>query len=86
MRTKIEEFNGTHVSIRFFPDSEHEQKALSAFKNNRANDSIELNVIGRVEKAILSQGLGQYSVTGFNGVQNNIYYIFQVQRIGGLGH
>jgi len=85
MRTKIDEFNGSYVSIHFFPDSEHEQKALSAFKNNQANNSIELAVTEWVEKAILSEGLGQHSVTGFNGVQNNVYYIFKVQKTSGLG-
>jgi hypothetical protein len=86
MRTKIDEFNGPHVSIQFFPASEAEQKALSAFKNNHANDSIELSIIRWVEKAITSQGLGQHAVTGFNGMQNNLYYIFSVQRTSGLGH
>ncbi|MEM6526525.1 MAG: hypothetical protein AAGF85_07510 [Bacteroidota bacterium] len=85
MRAKIKEYNGGYAVVHFFPDSEQEQKALSAFKNNNANDSIELAVIRWAEKAILDEGLGKHSVVGFEGVQNNLYYIFKVQKEGSIG-
>ena len=85
MKTKIKEYNGGGVAVQFFPDSEQDRNILSTFKNGQANDDIELTITYWVEQALLKEGLGEHSVLGFEGIQNNVYYIFKVRKIGSIG-
>jgi hypothetical protein len=71
--------------MEFHADSEQEQRILTAFKNNRASDAVQLTIISQVEKSLLKEGYGECAVLGFEGIQNNIYYIFKIQKINSIG-
>lgn len=83
MRTVVKEFNGDYVAVQFFPSTDQDKNILKAFRNN--NEDVQLTVIRWVEDALVNEASGQYKVVNFHDIQNNVYYIFKVQRVGSLG-
>lgn len=85
MRTGIDRLQGQYSWVRFYPESQQEKDLLTALRDGRADDTVEINVITWVEQALRREGYGNHSVVSFEHVQNNLYYVFRVQRTGSLG-